>query len=65
MLEKGTDTERINALKQIITQSLNGDSMTALFMFVVKFIMPSKNKALKKLLLLYWEVNYIQYIDIK
>ena len=43
MLEKGTDTERINALKQIITQSLNGDSMTALFMFVVKFIMPSKN----------------------
>jgi coatomer subunit beta len=35
---------------------LNGDSMPGLLMHVIRFIMPAKNKALKKLLLVYWEI---------
>nr|KAJ3419124.1 coatomer subunit beta [Polyrhizophydium stewartii] len=35
---------------------LNGDPLPQLLMHVIRFIMPSRNKALKKLLLLYWEI---------
>ncbi len=35
---------------------LGGEPMPSLLMFVIRFVMPSKNKALKKLLLLYYEI---------
>jgi hypothetical protein len=33
-----------------------GDPLPQLTMHVIRFVLPSKNKALKKLLLFYWEV---------
>ncbi|EGF82244.1 hypothetical protein BATDEDRAFT_19102 [Batrachochytrium dendrobatidis JAM81] len=55
-LENGKDEVKIEALKKILLLMLNGDPLPQLLMHVIRFIMPSKNKALKKLLLLYWEI---------
>ncbi|KAH6561174.1 hypothetical protein BASA50_003834 [Batrachochytrium salamandrivorans] len=55
-LENGKDEVKIDALKKILLLMLNGDPLPQLLMHVIRFIMPSKNKALKKLLLLYWEI---------
>lgn len=35
---------------------LNGDPMPQLLMHVIRFVMPSKNKPLKKLLYFYYEI---------
>jgi coatomer subunit beta len=35
---------------------LQGDLMPDLIMHVIRFVLPSKNKSLKKLLLVYWEI---------
>jgi coatomer subunit beta len=43
-------------MKKILTIMLNGDPLTQLLMPVIQYVMPSRNKALKKLLLVYWEV---------
>ena len=55
-LENGKDEQKIEAMKTILTIMLNGDPLNQLLMHVIRFVMPSKNKALKKLLLIYWEV---------
>ncbi|PVU98012.1 hypothetical protein BB559_001831 [Furculomyces boomerangus] len=55
-LERGTDEIKYDALKKIIMGSLNGQKFDALFMLIIRFVMPTKNKKLKKLLLFYWEV---------
>mgnify|MGYP001449036826 CR=1 FL=1 len=56
LLEKGDDDTRIAAMKRILGLMANGDAMPQLLMFVIRFVMPSKNKTLKKLLLLYYEI---------
>jgi coatomer subunit beta len=55
-LEKGSDEEKIRTLKRILILMLNGDPLPGLLMHVIRFIMPAKNKTLKKLLLVYWEI---------
>lgn len=55
-LEKGSEEVKIETMKRIITTMLNGDSQPGLLMHVIRFVMPSKNKTLKKLLHFYWEV---------
>eukprot|EP00842_Homolaphlyctis_polyrhiza_P006041 jgi/Hompol1/6438/HPOL_003533-RA len=55
-LENGKDEVKIEALKRILLIMLNGDPMPQLLMHVIRFIMPSRDKTLKKLLLLYWEI---------
>ncbi|KAI8994324.1 adaptin N terminal region-domain-containing protein [Gaertneriomyces semiglobifer] len=55
-LENPKDDQKIDAMKKILSQMLNGDPMPQLLMHVIRFVMPSKNKQLKKLLLIYWEV---------
>ncbi|KAK9476200.1 adaptin N terminal region-domain-containing protein [Lipomyces japonicus] len=55
-LEKGNDPIKIEAMKRILVIMLNGDSLPFLLMHVIRFVMPSKNKALKKLLHFYWEI---------
>jgi coatomer subunit beta len=55
-LEKGSDSDKVDAMREIITSILNGDKMERLLMHVIRFVMPSKNKTLKKLLHFYWEV---------
>ncbi|KAF3987047.1 hypothetical protein FT663_03152 [Candidozyma haemuli var. vulneris] len=56
LLEKSKDEVKISAMKRIITAVLNGDPMPELLMHIIRFIMPSRNKELKKLLYFYWEV---------
>lgn len=55
-LEKGKDEDKILAMNQILVTMLNGDLMPELLMHVIRYVMPSKNKELKKLLYFYWEV---------
>ncbi|GEQ66509.1 hypothetical protein JCM33374_g172 [Metschnikowia sp. JCM 33374] len=56
LLEKSKDDIKISTMKQIIISVLNGDPMPELLMHIIRFVMPSKNKELKKLLYFYWEV---------
>ncbi|KAK9352902.1 adaptin N terminal region-domain-containing protein [Lipomyces doorenjongii] len=55
-LERGNDPIKIEAMKRILVIMLNGDSMPQLLMHVIRFVMPSKSKLLKKLLHFYWEI---------
>ncbi|ABN68464.2 coatomer beta subunit [Scheffersomyces stipitis CBS 6054] len=56
LLEKGKDEAKVEAMKKILISILNGDPMPDLLMHIIRFVMPSKNKELKKLLYHYWEV---------
>jgi coatomer subunit beta len=55
-LEKGTDETKQETMRRVITIMLNGDPMAGLLMHIIRFVMPSKNKALKKLLYFYYEI---------
>jgi coatomer subunit beta len=55
-LEKGTDETKVETMKRILTIMLNGDPMPQLLMHIIRFVMPSKHKALKKLLYFYYEI---------
>ena len=56
ILETGNDVQKVTAMKSILAQMLQGESLNDLLMHVIRFIMPSQNKALKKLCVLYWEI---------
>ncbi|KAJ8662652.1 hypothetical protein O0I10_001616 [Lichtheimia ornata] len=55
-LEKGSDEVRIQAMQKLLVIMLNGDPMEKLLLHVIRFVLPSKNKQLKKLLHFYWEI---------
>eukprot|EP01062_Namystynia_karyoxenos_P074062 TRINITY_DN70889_c0_g1_i1.p1 TRINITY_DN70889_c0_g1~~TRINITY_DN70889_c0_g1_i1.p1 ORF type:complete len:1005 (+),score=494.47 TRINITY_DN70889_c0_g1_i1:121-3015(+) len=68
-IEKGTTTDRIAAVKDMIALTLNGEPQNSLIMSVIKFIQPSGTTtsshekaadasvhSLKKLVLYFWEV---------
>ncbi|KAL2006126.1 hypothetical protein VTN00DRAFT_9780 [Thermoascus crustaceus] len=55
-LEKGNDESKMETMKRIITVMLNGDPMPQLLMHIIRFVMPSKSKPLKKLLYFYYEI---------
>lgn len=55
-LEKGSDETKLETMRRIITIMLNGDPMPQLLMHIIRFIMPSKSKPLKKLLYFYYEI---------
>ncbi len=55
-LEKGTDDSKVETMKRILTIMLNGDPMPNLLMHIIRFVMPSKGKNLKKLLYFYYEI---------
>jgi len=55
-LEKGSDEGKVETMKRILTVMLNGDPMPSLLMHIIRFVMPSKSKQLKKLLYLYYEI---------
>ncbi|ANZ78011.1 BA75_04511T0 [Komagataella pastoris] len=56
LLEKGRDEEKIDTMKKVLITMLNGNLMPSLLMHIIRFVMPSKNKELKKLLYFYWEI---------
>ncbi|KAL8831047.1 MAG: hypothetical protein Q9191_001093 [Dirinaria sp. TL-2023a] len=55
-LEKGNDETKVDTMKRILTIMLNGDAMPQLLMHIIRFIMPSRSKPLKKLLYFYYEI---------
>ena len=55
-LEKGTEDEKIAALKKIIHCMISGMDMSRLTMQIIKFCLRSKSHEIKKLLQIYWEV---------
>lgn len=55
-LEKGTDETKQETMRRIITIMLNGDPLAGLLMHIIRFVMPSKSKPLKKLLYFYYEI---------
>lgn len=56
LLQKPKDESKIDAMKQILIAMLDGHQMPELLMDVIRFVMPSRNKQLKKLLYFYWEI---------
>lgn len=56
LLEKGSDHVKIEAMRTILTAMLNGEAFDQLLMHIIRFVMPSRNKTLKKLLHVYWEI---------
>ncbi|BDD54709.1 coatomer subunit beta [Monascus purpureus] len=55
-LEKGNDETKMETMRKIVTIMLNGDPMSQLLMHIIRFVMPSKSKPLKKLLYFYYEI---------
>ena len=55
-LEKGNDETKIETMRRILVIMLNGDPMPNLLMHIIRFVMPSKSKPLKKLLYFYYEI---------
>lgn len=55
-LETGTEEIKLNALKKVILLHLNGEPMPQLLMTVIRFVMPMRAHAVKKLVLIYLEV---------
>ncbi|KAF2496069.1 coatomer subunit beta [Lophium mytilinum] len=56
-LEKGNDESKIETMKRILSIMLNGDPQPGLLMHIIRFVMPSKSKPLKKLLYFFLEVS--------
>ena len=56
-LETGPDSARIAALKSLIVSLVNGERevVEGLLMTLIRFVLPLKDKALKKLLLVLFE----------
>lgn len=55
-LESPKDDVKIEAMKKLLVLMLNGDPAPTLLMHIIRFVTPSKNKTLKKLALIYWEI---------
>lgn len=55
-LEKGNDETKLETMRTVITIMLNGNPMPDLLMHIIRFVMPSKSKPLKKLLYFYYEI---------
>lgn len=56
-LQKGSDEVKIETLRAIIVSTLNGTPHPSLLMPIIQYVLPSKNKHLKKMLHFYWEVS--------
>ena len=54
-LESGDDEQKIEAMQQAIAALLNGEQLPALFITIVRYVLPSENHFVQKLLLLYLE----------
>lgn len=55
MLESSDDKVKLSAMRQIVSGQVNGESPPGILMHLIRFVLPSKNKVLKKLLLLFFE----------
>lgn len=55
-LEEGKDAQKIEVLKKIIIMMINGESFPQLLMPIILNVSTSKDRTIKKLLLLFWEI---------
>lgn len=55
-MEKGTEEEKVGALKAIVHCIISGIDMSRLTMQIIKFCLRSRSHEIKKLLQIYWEV---------
>jgi len=55
-LEGGDDEEKVSALKKAISLLLGGENLPGIFISIVRYVLPSENHTVQKLLLLYLEV---------
>lgn len=55
-LEHGNNRVKAAALKKVIQLVLNGDRLPGLLMTIIRFVLPSNDHQLKKLLLVFWEI---------
>merc|ERR1719376_1760541 len=62
-LEKGNTKEKIEALKKTIYMILNGEKIQGLLMNIIRFVLPSQDHTIKKMLLIFWEIVPKTYPD--
>lgn len=55
-LEKGDIATKTAALKKVMYQLLNGEKMPSILMTIIRFVLPSQDHTIKKLLLIFWEI---------
>lgn len=55
-VEHGDENLQIETMKKVIKLLLNGERLPSLLMPIIRFVMPSQNHTIKKLLLIFWEI---------
>ncbi|KAJ9095248.1 hypothetical protein QFC21_005614 [Naganishia friedmannii] len=55
-LQKGSDEVKLETMRRIIIDTLNGHTHSALLMPIIQYVLPSRNKQIKKMLHFYWEI---------
>ncbi|WFD32371.1 coatomer subunit beta [Malassezia sp. CBS 17886] len=55
-LQSSKDDVKLETLRAIIVSTLNGEPHPSLLMPIIQYVLPSKNKQIKKMLHFYWEV---------
>lgn len=61
--ESGSTVQKIEALKRTIHMIANGERLPGLLMHIIRFILPSQDHTMKKLLLIFWEIVPKTYPD--
>eukprot|EP01135_Chromosphaera_perkinsii_P000028 Nk52_evm7s16 gene=Nk52_evmTU7s16 len=54
--ESGGVSEKVRYLKKLVVCMLNGEKFPSLLMIIIRYVLPMKEHAIKKVLLLYWEI---------
>jgi len=62
-LEKGDAKTKAGALKKTIQMILNGEKISGVLMTIIRFVLPSQDHQIKKLLLIFWEICPKTYPD--
>jgi len=62
-LEKGDIKVKTEALKKIIYMILNGEKIQGILMSIIRFVLPSQDHMIKKMLLIFWEIVPKTYPD--
>jgi len=62
-LEKGDIKVKTEALKKTIYMILNGEKIQGLLMNIIRFVLPSQDHMIKKMLLVFWEIVPKTYPD--
>lgn len=57
LVERGDDKEKTGALKKLIHLILNGEKFGSnMLMTIIRYVLPSQDHEIKKLLLIFWEI---------